>query len=103
MIDGGPRVILAGLKALLYHRPKARRWSRFRRHMFLLMVSSLEKRTNPPCSGDTQWNKHLLGSVLSCLCGTGRLDHFQDILVSGFCFTFNDSKYLHTANQAYLT
>lgn len=36
--------MLAGLKALLYHRPKARRWSGFRRHMFLLMVSTLGKK-----------------------------------------------------------
>lgn len=36
--------MLDGLKALLYHRPKARRWCRFRRHMFLLMVSTLESK-----------------------------------------------------------
>lgn len=87
--------MLDGLKALAYHRPKAWRWSRFRRHMFLLMASTLERKHTPSVL------QPLRGTDVCC--SPGRLDHFQYTLVSGFCFTFNGSKYLHTLNEADLT
>lgn len=82
--------MLDGLKALLYHRPKARRCSGVRRHMFLLMVSTLESKQT-----------HTFKQTSADLC-----EELADWSISSsyWCqvsvLPFNDSKYLHTADEA---